>query len=431
MKLKILKIPALLLALAAAAYACKDNDEDEMNTNTITVENVLDGKALVQSGTFQGTGTPPVILPGQSVSFSFYAGKGQYLTFATMYGWSNDLFFAPANPGIALYDSAGNPITGDVSAQIKLWDNGTRVNQPPGPAIIRPGTAESPQKNIKEVSGRDENNNTYLPASSLVRVSLAYNGNSRFTVTINNTSTGTANATPLSPGNWAVSYAVGDRLLDPTPIYEAAKPTAHGLTELSEAGNNAVMKSYLDNLTGIYTPLSPVLVVVYNGSSNPFYKVGEKDRGEGLKELAQKGDADPLAAMLRTKQGVRNVYVLKEPSTTVLMPKFGSTGGGKVSQQFSYQRGDRIALATMYGFSNDWFFATKDMDLSASEKGDVTAKIGLFDNGTIVDQYPGAGIRMNHAGVSIDESVPIRAVPNPNAYNTLPEINRMIKVTLQ
>ena len=44
-----------------------------------------------------------------------------------MYGWSNDLFFAPANPGIKLYDDMGTPITGDVSSQIKLWDNGTRV----------------------------------------------------------------------------------------------------------------------------------------------------------------------------------------------------------------------------------------------------------------------------------------------------------------
>ena len=101
-------------------------------SNTITIENVLDSKPLVESGTFKGTGTPPVILPGQSVSFSFSAAKNQRLTFATMYGWSNDLFFAPANPGIKLYNDDGTPITGDVSAQIKLWDNGTRVNQTPG-----------------------------------------------------------------------------------------------------------------------------------------------------------------------------------------------------------------------------------------------------------------------------------------------------------
>ena len=123
---------------------------------SITVENVLESKLLVQSGSFKGTGTPPVILPGQSVSFTFSAAKNQRLTFATMYGWSNDLFFAPANPGIKLYNDDGSPITGDVSSQIKLWDNGTRINQVPGMNVTHPGAAETTIKNVKEVNGSDD-----------------------------------------------------------------------------------------------------------------------------------------------------------------------------------------------------------------------------------------------------------------------------------
>ncbi|SEI55937.1 hypothetical protein SAMN05216327_102452 [Dyadobacter sp. SG02] len=103
-----------LLGLSLTALvlgACTEDHDPQPAAKTLTIENVLDSKPLVQSGTFKGTGTPPVILPGQSVSFSFSAAKNQRLTFATMYGWSNDLFFAPANPGIKLYEDNGTPIT--------------------------------------------------------------------------------------------------------------------------------------------------------------------------------------------------------------------------------------------------------------------------------------------------------------------------------
>src|SRR5215210_3047799 len=98
MKLNIVTTAVLMFA-AVFMPACKKNNEPLMQLSTITVENVLDSRPLVESGTFKGTGSPAVILPGQSVSFSFSAAKNQRVTFATMYGWGNDLFFAPANPG--------------------------------------------------------------------------------------------------------------------------------------------------------------------------------------------------------------------------------------------------------------------------------------------------------------------------------------------
>src|SRR3954466_14365347 len=126
MKYNSLKTCALFAGVLFLASCKKDDDNDTPKSGTITIENVLDSKPLVESGTFKGTGMPPVILPGQSVSFTFSASKDERLTFSTMYGWSNDLFFAPANPGIRLYQPDGSPVTGDVSAQVKLWDNGTR-----------------------------------------------------------------------------------------------------------------------------------------------------------------------------------------------------------------------------------------------------------------------------------------------------------------
>ena len=267
MKTSILK-PILALAIAASFASCKKDDVAIVN-NTITIENVLDSKPLVESGTFMGEGTPPVVLPGQTVSFSFYAAKNQYITFASMYGWSNDLFFAPANPGIKLYDDMGTPITGDVSSQIKLWDNGTRVNQAPGMNVTHPGTAEATIKNIKEISGTDDFGNTYLPASQLMHASLTYNGNSQFTLTINNNSGGTANETPFSPGVWAISYVAGGNQLLSNAIYAEGQQTANGLTHISETGNNATLSTYLSSQTGIFTPLSPILVVVYRWYREP------------------------------------------------------------------------------------------------------------------------------------------------------------------
>ncbi|MFP3663412.1 hypothetical protein SB768_33790, partial [Burkholderia sp. SIMBA_043] len=54
-----------------------------------------------------------------------------------------------------------------------------------------------------------------INASQLVKLNLAYNDvTSRFTLTITNTSTGTANETPLSPGVWAVSNYNGSQLVN-------------------------------------------------------------------------------------------------------------------------------------------------------------------------------------------------------------------------
>lgn len=422
----------MLAFILPALASCKKDDHGggPAQKKTITVSNVLDSRPLVESGTFQGTGTPALILPGQSTTISFSAAKGEAVTFATMYGWSNDLFFAPANPGIAVYDAQGTPIEGDVSSQIKLWDNGTRINQAPGANVNHPGTADT--KNIAEVKGTDAQGNTYLAASSLVKATLKYNGNSTFTLTLQNISGGTANETPLSPGVWGVSYIVGGQLLSPNPLYKEGQPTANGLTSIAEAGNNAPLSTYVQGITGIFTPLSPILVVIYNGIENPIYKAGELDRGIGLTPLAQKGNADTLAANLLNKPGIKAVYVLPAAVSKVLLPMMGDQAGSQVSQEISVSKGDRLAIATMYGFSNDWFFSSMDNGVDPTVAGDISGTIGLYDDGSAVNQFPGAGItQFNLAGTPLAERKPIAVVPNPNAFTTLPAIKNFIKVTIQ
>lgn len=424
--------PALALLPFAMCACKKDNNKGGASSQvaTITISNVLNSEPIVESGTFQGTGSPALILPGQSTTITFSAAKGEALSFATMYGWSNDLFFAPANPGILVYDNDGNPIEGDVSDQIRLWDNGTRINQSPGANVDHPGTADN--RNITEVSGTDAQGNAYLAASSLVKATLKYNGNSTFTLTVQNISGGKANETPLSPGVWSVSYIVGGSLLAPSPLYTDGQPTANGLTSIAESGDNSKLWAYLESITGIFTPLSPVLVVVYNGIENPIYKVGELDRGQGLKYIAQRGVADTLAAYLKNLKGVKAVYTLAATGTQVLLPVINGAAGSTVSQEISVQKGDRLAIATMYGFSNDWFFASAGDGVDPTQTGDISSSIQLYNDGTAVDQFPGAGVtQFNLAGTPLVENNPISVVPNPNAFNTLPTIPAIIKVILQ
>jgi hypothetical protein len=96
-------------------------------------------KANLKSVAYSGVVTTPVgdkgpgpILPGKAYEFSAPAAPGQKLTLAFMFGQSNDLFYAPGPKAIALFDKNGKPISGDVTAQLQLWDAGTEANEEPG-----------------------------------------------------------------------------------------------------------------------------------------------------------------------------------------------------------------------------------------------------------------------------------------------------------
>ena len=51
------------------------------------------------------------------------------LSLNMMNGHSNDEFYAPDEKGIALFDSEGTPVSGDITEKLILWDAGTEVNE--------------------------------------------------------------------------------------------------------------------------------------------------------------------------------------------------------------------------------------------------------------------------------------------------------------
>ena len=78
-----------------------------------------------------GSEAPGPILPGGSFEFTFTASEGMKLSFITMFGQSNDLFYSPKQ-AIDLFDTNGDPLAGDITNSLVLWDAGTEVNQAPG-----------------------------------------------------------------------------------------------------------------------------------------------------------------------------------------------------------------------------------------------------------------------------------------------------------
>jgi hypothetical protein len=77
-------------------------------------------------------GVRAVVMFDRSDTFTITAQPGETLSFATMFGQSNDCFYGPKGDGIRLFDRDGRPIMGERWVDVVLYDAGTEVNQAPG-----------------------------------------------------------------------------------------------------------------------------------------------------------------------------------------------------------------------------------------------------------------------------------------------------------
>ncbi|UCF65615.1 MAG: spondin domain-containing protein, partial [bacterium] len=120
---------------------------------------VVSRAGVLRQGVFNtpaGSSQPGPLLPGHAYSFSFSAAAGEYLSFASMFVQSNDLFYAPDGMGITLFESDGQPVSGDMTSQIMLWDAGTEINEKPGFGLHQAPRQSGPD------SGMDENGSVRL-----------------------------------------------------------------------------------------------------------------------------------------------------------------------------------------------------------------------------------------------------------------------------
>ena len=184
-------------------------------------------------------------------------------------------------------------------------------------------------------------------------------------------------------------------------------------------GDNIPLSKKIAENTGIITGISPAVVVVYTGDVNPIFELNKKDAGMGLKNLAQMGDGSVLKAALEKMDNVKNVYIA---GSAAMGP------GESAEVQLETVEGDNIAYASMFGYSNDWFYAN-EAALPATFKGDATAKTALFDDGTAVSQYPGAGNKQGlFAGGSEAEDMAIMKVGDKYP---VPAVNEVVKITIR
>ncbi|MBU0741256.1 spondin domain-containing protein [bacterium] len=116
------------------------------------------------------------IFPGDACTFAFTAGEGDRLSFGSMFGQSNDLFYGFGDGSLALFDAQGDPVEGNVTAMVNLWDAGTEMNQWPGAgpdqaprqAAANSGTAD-PDTDVRMV----DDGYVYPAAAGVIRVTIA------------------------------------------------------------------------------------------------------------------------------------------------------------------------------------------------------------------------------------------------------------------
>jgi hypothetical protein len=126
---------------------------------TKLAQHCMHHEGVLASGVFnvpQGDDKPGPALPGKAYEFTLTAKPGDRLAFATMFGQSNDVFFAPDEKGIALFAN-GRPVSGDFTSQVQLWDAGTEKNEEPGagpnqaPRQAAPNTGASESKPVAKL----------------------------------------------------------------------------------------------------------------------------------------------------------------------------------------------------------------------------------------------------------------------------------------
>ena len=133
-------------------------------------------KSVVVFNTPMGQKSPGPVGPGAAYECSIETAPGSKLAVTSMFGQSNDLFYAPNESGIALFSNS-KPISGDITAKIILWDAGTEVNEEPGigpnqaPRQKAPDTGKdenSVVKNIKDI----KNGFNYPKTASVMKVTI-------------------------------------------------------------------------------------------------------------------------------------------------------------------------------------------------------------------------------------------------------------------
>jgi hypothetical protein len=428
----------------ALMMACSDDDDGGnmvLPTTadfTVRIENVNQPKSFFASGS-----VPGLVMPGEEQEFTFDAGPVTLpgaetkLSLVTMFVQSNDLFFGPDDNGISLYEN-GVRITGNVTDQIDLWDAGTEVNEEPGagenqaPRQAGPDTGEDENGVVIRVSENGDGY-TYPNVSELIEVTIEAMPNSEtgFRVIVRNVSGTASLPTPFAGLSWVVHTA-------PSPIFTSGEADpGMGLEDIAEDGDPTNLSTALTDDTGLVTPLSPGVWAVHDAGVNPLFNSGSPDLGEGLEAIAEDGMPDALTGVLNGKAGVSNSDVFNTPVGA------GAPGpaipGGAYEFSFTAQEGDYLSFVTMFVQSNDLFYTFPESGIplfnnGVAVSGDMTSQVLLYDVGTEINEFPGAGlnqvIRQTAPDTGAVENGVVTNITNTADGFIYPDVAEIIRVTI-
>jgi len=140
----------------------------------------MDGLTAGAASVPAGADEPGPIGPGGVYEFAIEAHAGQNLSLATMFIQSNDLFYAPEASGIALFDGE-QPVGGEVTDRLVLWDAGTEANEEPGvgpnqaPRQMDADTGPSEDATVRRIADVDDGYE-YPDTASVVKVTVTPGG---------------------------------------------------------------------------------------------------------------------------------------------------------------------------------------------------------------------------------------------------------------
>ena len=134
------------------------------------------GETVEVFNTPVGKDQPGPIGPGGVYEVTFAANPGTRLMIAQMFGQSNDLFYSTDPKGVALFDSNGNAINGDITQDIMLWDAGTEVNQEPGFGSDQAPRQKAPNTGAEEHGkiGKVNDGFTYPQTTQVLKVTISH-----------------------------------------------------------------------------------------------------------------------------------------------------------------------------------------------------------------------------------------------------------------
>jgi hypothetical protein len=450
---RLLTTSALAAGLALAGcdsdstFDTPDPAPQALQRFQVEITNTATGFGILKSGAFDtpvGASAPGPIGPGGAYAFSFTAGpnvtpgSGMRLSLATMFIQSNDLFYAFPPDGLALYDDDGNARVGDVTGELFLYDAGTEVNEEPGvgpnqaPRQSGPDTGAAENGNVVLVDGTDSIGFSYPDAEDVIRVTLAHDGDTEFTVRIENVSDastlpipGGAVPVPLSPGGWAVH-------VDAVDFYTLGSAAPAGIEEIAEDGDASVLAAAVTPMTGVTVPLSPGAAAVHS-SAVDFFEVGAA-ASDGIEGIAEDGDPSAAVAGLAGVSGIRSVEAFNTPVGASAPAPIGP--GGRYRFEVEAAPGERLSLATMYVQSNDWLLAPNPDGIALFDasgrpiSGDVSDQILLWDAGTEADEEPGVGLNQAPRQSGPDTGEAEGGVIREISSGAFPPASEVIRVTV-